>query len=222
MADCNTTVKIIHHGDNIGSSLTTINDNFNALHTLACNIENQLNKEINVRTFFYYGPNSATKPNDSMDGGAASKPSATTIETFVNDSSLLNVPAISDTNDIVYVIYQKTGWQTQLKTANRSGSGEIPYTRQEPYTVTRQIGIRGGKEHYSVSDTYYKSVTYHANYSWSTTINDTYKYHSPTFVIYKLTYNGTRYTMNTDFPKYTSAITNSTIDWNNPANWSIY
>jgi hypothetical protein len=217
MAECDTTVSLIYETENIGASLTKINDNFSALSTLSCDIETQLNKEINVRTFFYYGPNSATDSTSNMQNGIASKPSQITIESFVNDLDKLNMPSMSFTGDVAYVVYQKTGWQTQTVTTLRSGSGTVPYSVTVSVPVQRKIGI--GRY---VTNWVQQTQTFYAGYSWSTTINDTYKFHSPTFIIYRLTYNGTRYNLDTGYPRYTRAITNSTINWNNPATWSIY
>jgi hypothetical protein len=161
-----------------------------------------------------------------MNNNTSSKPSNTTIEAFVNSPSQLNLPSFSRPGDVAYVVYQKTGWYTNSQIYNRSGSGSVPYVvaRQEKRTRsigrTRRIGIGW----VSQTVTYWVTVyyTYYAGYSWSTTVNDTYNTYSPIFVIYRLTFNGNNYTMDSGFPKFTRASTNSTLNWNNPATWSIY
>jgi len=227
MADCNKTVDLIYDSENIGDSLTKINNNFSSLKTLACNIEGVLDKTIEVRTFFYYGPNSATAgevpadPTSGMQDGVASRPSNSTIKSFVTDTDKLNLPAISESGDTAYVIYQKTGWQSQNVVTSRSGSGSVPYQRTETVPVLRKIGINWGKGYYYWT-TEQRTVTYYAGYSWSTNINDQYKLYAPVFIIWKLTFDGTEYNIDSNYPKFTRASTNSTSNWNNPTAWSIY
>lgn len=145
--NCLSSVKIIQDDEYIGESLNTINDNFNFLKNSACDLEEKLNTSINIRTFFYYGPNVPSTPGDnsglSMDSGQQSYPSLQTIETFVNDANQLNLIPISETGDQVYIIYQKTGWYLQTEQHPRSGSGSVQFSRVETYTVTttRKIGI---------------------------------------------------------------------------------
>jgi hypothetical protein len=64
--------------------------------------------------------------------------------------------------------------------------------------------------------------TYYVGYSWSTKIDDTYNFYAPTFVIYRLTYNGTSYIGDSGFPKFTQASTASTNLWKNPELWTTY
>lgn len=221
MSDCPTKVDLIYDSENIGSSLNKIVNNFNTLKAAACDIEQLLDKQVEVRTFFYYGPNSATDSESGQDNGHASRPSNTTIESFVNDAGSLNLPSMSELGDIAYVIYQKTGWYSQTAVTSRSGSGVVPYSRTVTVPIQRKIGINWGKG-YWVTDYVQRVQTFYAGYNWSANINDTYKYYAPVFVIYKLTFDGTSYTVNTNFPKFSRSATNSTADWNNPAAWSIY
>jgi hypothetical protein len=226
MADsCATNVQLIYGNENIGDSLNKINNNFNLLKTAACDIEKQLDDIVNVRTFFYYGPNSATNSEDGVDSGNLTLPSTTTIQNFVNKSSGLNLPTMSEKGDIAYVVYQKTGWYTNALNYYRSGSGTVSYNklvqyqRTETYRVRRiGIGWTTRTRTYLVSEYH----THYAGYFWSTNINDTYNIYTPIFVIYKLTFDGTNYSADAGFPKFTRASSNSTLNWNNPAAWSIY
>lgn len=80
-------------------------------------------------------------------------------------------------------------------------------------------GGRGG----GTRTTYESYVeTYYVGYSWSTRITDTYNFYSPTFVIYRLTYNGISYVMDSGYPKFTQASTASTNLWKNPELWTTY
>jgi hypothetical protein len=149
MIKCNTDVDIILDSENIGDSLPKINNNFAKLEELTTNIRNEINISKNVRTFFYYGPNAPA--NDSgtsgMNNNNTSRPSNITIQNFVNNSLGLSEPSLSKIGDIVYVVYQKTGWYApDPLTYTRSGTGTVQFSQQEAYTVavTRRIGI-GGK-----------------------------------------------------------------------------
>jgi hypothetical protein len=226
MADsCATNVQLIYGNENIGDSLTKINNNFELLKTAACDIEKQLDDIVNVRTFFYYGPNSATDSEDGVNSGNLTLPSTTTIQNFVNKPTGLNLTTVSEKGDIAYVIYQKTGWYTNAQNYQRSGGGTVPYTRvtqsqRVEVQRVRRIGIGWTTRTRTYWVTEYH--TYYAGYSWSANINDTYNIYTPIFVIYKLTFDGTNYSIDTGFPKFTRASSNSTLNWNNPAAWSIY
>lgn len=256
MADCIINTNIIYGDENIGDSLEKINTNFQNLKQGACIIESELDDLVNIRTFFYYGPNAPTESEAGSweQDNQLNRPSDTTIENFVNGTGQLNLPSISRIGDMAYVIYQKTGWYTQATNYQRSGSDRLPFdrltyydfqyqatkTRQVPYTVTvsRKIGIAGGKgggtvtttetryrdETYTVTETTQgsKIETYYVGYNWSTDINDQYTHYVPIFVIYRLTYNGTQYVLDSGFPKYSRANTASTTNWNNPRTWTTY
>lgn len=111
---CPYTIQIINQDEYIGNSLEKINSNFTALASAACNLEQYIENKINVRTFFYYGPNSTAQPDptSNMDDNFSTRPALSTIRTFVNSTTQLNLLPISKKNDQVYVIYQKTGWQS--------------------------------------------------------------------------------------------------------------
>jgi hypothetical protein len=213
MAECPINVDLIYSDENIGDSLPKINNNFTTLLSGACDLEKRLDNRINIRTFFYYGPNSATEANSGMMDNQASRPSDTLIESFVNDSDKLNLKPISEAGDVAYVIYQKTGWHKQTDTYYRQGTGSVPFQRTVRVKVTRKIGI-GGKGGGGTVTTWEPRIeTYYVGYRWETNV---------IFVIYRLTYNSTQYVMDSGFPKYTRASTASTINWNNPQLWSTY
>lgn len=227
MSSCTTNIKPISDSEYIGESLATINNNFTLLRNAACNLENRINSGVNARTFFYYGPNSATDPYSGVQNGVASIPSYTTIENFVNSSSLLNLPAITQVGDIAYVVYQKTGWyQPQTKSYVRTSSGNVTFTTQEyyTYTVTVKIGINRGKGGGSRTEkrTDIRNTDRVVPWSASTTAYDDNMLFSPSFVLYKLVYVGTKYSVVDGFPKFIQAITNSTVDWKNPNFWTTY
>ena len=219
-------VEIIYSDENIGDSLPKINNNFTFLKDTACTLEKRIDSIVNVRTFFYYGPNSATDSESGMDAGNLTLPSNTTIQNFVNKSDGLNLIEFSGTGDIVYVIYQKTGWYNTLTQYKQSGSGSVPYTYQYQVQVQDRvrIGIRGiaGSGYRTVTRWETRTATAYAGYSWSVDVSDYYNVYTPVFVVYRLTFNGSVYNVDTGFPKYSKASTASTTNWNNPTAWSIY
>jgi hypothetical protein len=242
MSSCSTIpLNLINETEYIGDSLTKINSNFASLQQGACQVEQMIESTVNVRTFFYYGPNAPVNITEGANGysndDAASRPSDNTIQTFVNSESGLGLgtaplSAASQTGDIVYVIYQKTGWYSGGADYVRSGSGSVPYTYS--YTVTtsypvyRKIGINWGKGktvqsgYATQTSTYYD--TKYASYSWSRNLSDQYNFYNPIYIIYKLVYNGSQYVATTDayWPKYVKSQTNSIINWNDPSSWSTY
>lgn len=155
MATCTTDVTLISEDEYIGDSLTKINQNFQNLQTSTCDLKNKLDEQIQIRTFFYYGPNTPSDPQDGtagMDNNTLTRPSDATIQSFVNSVSGLNLKPVSETGDIAYVIYQKTGWYTPPITVyTREGSGSLPFSYVETYTVSyggssskkRKIAIAG-------------------------------------------------------------------------------
>lgn len=185
-------VATIYNTENIGDSLIKINNNFFNLRTALCDLKQRVESTINVRTFFYYGPNAATDPASNLQDNITSRPSDNIITSFVNDSNQLNLPAISKENDVAYVIYQKTGYYQT--TALRKTTG----------TTTARV------------------ISFATTVGFETLSPDTYNVYSPVFVIWKLTHNGTNYAVNSGFPKFTQAETISTVDWNKPENWLTY
>lgn len=141
MADnCTVNVDLIYPDENIGDSLEKINNNFTKLKQAVCDVEGTLDRIVNIRTFFYYGPNTVSGQENT-----SSRPTDATIEAFVNDSDKLNLARenISEIGDIAYVIYQKTGWYTRQDFDYRAGSGSLPFQRTVRVAVTRRIGIGG-------------------------------------------------------------------------------
>jgi hypothetical protein len=192
MATCKKYTVNILNSENIGDSLIKINNNFINLQTALCSLQKKINDTVKVRTFFYYGPNSVSDATSGMRDGEASRPSNATIQLFVNSSTQLNVPAVSKVKDVVYVIYQKTGYVTTQATRVTTG------------TTTANV------------------ISFSTVVPWSTTSPDIYTTYSPVFIIWRLTFDGTNYVVDKDFPKFSQAETLSTEDWNQPQNWLQY
>jgi hypothetical protein len=167
--------KKIDPSECLTGSLKTLNINFNNLDNEACSLKQQIENNKQIRTFFYYG---------NMQDNTTSKPSNNTISIFVNSPSQLNVPAISYPNDIVYVIYQKTGFKSNINSLT---------IQNQPTTVTN---------------------------------SDLVTQFAPIFIIWRLTFNGTEYTVDIGFPKYSQASTSASgafqSGWNNPLTWTTY
>lgn len=185
--------------EKIGNSLVKINNNFFNLNQELCDIKKKLDETITVRTFFYYGPNSASDPVSNMEEDKATYPKNTTIEQFINGSTPnnLNIPSISKENDQAYVVYQKTGMY--LPTSRRISTA----------TFNVQIISR------------YQTIS--ENFGTA----DTHAIYSPLFVIWKLIAkkNNTGsliYQVEPGFPKFSQAETLSTNNWNNPTLWSEF
>lgn len=209
MAACPRYITEINNTENVGDSLVKLNNNFWNLKEAICDIKKTLDDTVQVRTFFYYGPNSSADSTSGMQNNTTSRPSNTTIEAFVNSPTQLNLPTISDTNDIAYVIYQKTGYL--VKQATRQTSGSVPVIGTSPgsaSTTNTNVPI------------YNPPLTKPG--TWSTTTPDSYTIFSPVFIIWKLTYNGTAYKTDSGFPKFSQAETLSTPNWNNPVAWSQF
>lgn len=185
--------------EKIGNSLVKINNNFFNLNQGLCDIKKKLDETVTVRTFFYYGPNSATNPVSNMEDGTTSYPKNTTIEQFINGSTPnnLNIPSLSKENDQAYVVYQKTG--IYLLTSRRISTITFPVqiiSRYETRTAT------------------FETPNLQAIYS-------------PLFVIWKLIAkkNNTGsliYQVEPGFPKFSQAETLSTNNWNKPTLWSEF
>lgn len=189
----------IRNTERIGDSLVKINGNFENLKVALCELETQFNNTVTTRTFFYYGPNSSTDSSSGMDNGRATYPSNRTIAAFCNESSQLNLPAISKKNDEAYVIYQKTGYLSESAIRNTSGSIVVTGPPR---------GISGPNQ---TSTQYFTVQT-----------PDEYNIYSPVFIVWKLVYNGRRYDVQSGFPKFSQAETSTTINWSNPTAWSQY
>ena len=185
--------------EKIGNSLVKINNNFFNLNQELCDIKKKLDETVTVRTFFYYGPNSATTPVSNMEEDKASYPNNFTIEQFINGSTPnnLNIPSISKENDQAYVVYQKTGMY--LPTSRRISTTTFNVRIISRYqTISKDFGTA-----------------------------DTHAIYSPLFVIWKLIAkkNNTGsliYQVEPGFPKFSQAETLSTNNWNNPTLWSEF
>lgn len=118
MAICNDIITSIESTECLTDSLAKINSNFTNLQSTFCSLKDLLEKNVQVRTFFYYGPNSNIDSRSGMMSDEDSKPSPEVITAFVNSPTQLNLPAISNLNDVAYVIYQKTGFQHSLSATN--------------------------------------------------------------------------------------------------------
>lgn len=189
---CPSYVSTISPSENIGDSLIKINNNFYNLKEELCNLKEEIESTVQIRTFFYYGPNAETDSTSGMQNNASTRPSNTTIENFVNDPDQLNVSSISKLNDRVYVVYQKTGYlQNSLTRETRSS-----------LNVNVNNSIR--------------------NVPFSTTTPEIYNTYSPVFIVWLLVYNGTKYEVVENFPKYSQAETISSVYWNDPMSWSEF
>jgi hypothetical protein len=205
-------IQFISEDEYIGNSLSAINTNFQELTSLTCEVQQFLDARVNIRTFFYYGPNS---PNSTTEFDLqSSRPSNATIERFVNSENGLNLTPISESGDYAWVIYQRTGWASQTIARSGSDRGKVSASFR-----VRRIGRLIGW------------VTVSRPWSVSATRNDTTNQNIPIFILYKLKFDATlnppRYVMispqpNNRNPLYVRSITASTNNWNRPENWGQY
>lgn len=114
MSACLPYIQPIYPAECLSDSLRKINLNFANLQEEVCTIKETVDSMVEVRTFWYYGPNAQNDPSSGMQTGAASRPSDNTIKAFVNSPEQLNLPAISNINDIAFVVFQKTGFKNSL------------------------------------------------------------------------------------------------------------
>ena len=195
MPKCPTYTAPIRPAENIGDSLLKINNNFYNLRTELFDIKEILDNTVQIRTFFYYGPNATKDPSSNMQEGITSRPSNTVIENFVNDPNQLNVCPISNFGDQVYVIYQKTGYYDNQAIRTTSGTA---------------LAVGNVGRHYEQL------------VNWSTTTPEKFNTYSLVFIIWLLTYDGNKYNVTKGFPKFSQSETLSSPDWNNPQNWKQY
>ena len=115
MSACdNNIIDVIYPDECLKDSLIKINSNFNNLQTVTNDLVTRFDKQAQIRTFFYYGPNASADAKSGMAGDSTSRPSNITIQTFCNSTELLNLPSFSKTGDVAYVIYQKTGYLNSI------------------------------------------------------------------------------------------------------------
>jgi hypothetical protein len=103
-------VTLIEETRCLTDSLDILNTNFLNLSSVACQLKQRVDSIKMIRTFFYYGINADRFSVDGMDTDRLSRPSNNRIEEFVNAADQLNLPPISNSGDVAYVIYQKTGY----------------------------------------------------------------------------------------------------------------
>jgi len=212
-------IQFVFDEDYIGNSLTKINTNFQELTAIACQLKEQLDSRVNIRTFFYYGPNVATIPiptiAETAGDGAPSRPTNETIERFVNSKEGLDLTSASEIGDYAWVIYQKTGWLNVNQVKSQVVGGTLYFQIR-----VRRIGIG-----------FIGTRTQAVPWSVTSSITDIYNLYAPTFVIYKLrnivTQTGPQYRMVPSEPEkpnpvFTRSTTASTNNWNTPRLWDIY
>lgn len=125
MPACDLNLEKIDVSECLAESLPKLNNNFNSLEQVVCDLKQRVDKLVNVRTFFYYGPNGQNNPTSGMDNNNTTRPSNQTIEAFVNSPTQLALPSISFPDDIAYVVYQKTGYFTTDTTKSAPEALEI-------------------------------------------------------------------------------------------------
>ena len=204
-------VDRINPTESVGDSLVTLNNNFKNLEDGYCTLKKQIDDIVQIRTFFYYGPNSQTDSTSGMQNNITSRPSNSRITSFVNDPGQLNLPTMSDPGDIAYVIYQKTGYL--FSRAVRTTSGYVPVVGTSP---AQGVPIT------STNDPIYNPPL--TKYGpWSTTSPDRFNLFSPAYIIWRLTAGDNKqYLMDRGWPRFSQAETMSTPNWNQPWKWSKY
>lgn len=116
MSACTPYIQTIEPAECLSDSLAKINNNFTNIQDKVCVLKETVDNMVEVRTFWYYGPNAENDPASGMQTGVTSRPSNNTIKAFVNSTEQLNLPSISDINDISFIIFQKTGFKNNQKT----------------------------------------------------------------------------------------------------------
>ena len=224
---CNAYLESVSNDECLGESLPNINSNFNTLQTILWSLRERADSRVEVRTFFYYGPNSAgptgskgsgqlsgggkgsllppslSPAGSGMDDNKTSRPSNLTIEAFINSSSQINLPSISSPGDIAYVIYQKTGFLSSIaqNILLQSSSQNVGVTYEQ--VVQRKGRFVKGSNIQPVS-TFGRDI----NFNQLITTDDIVMLTSPTFVIWKLTCSQRlSYLVDQGFPKFHRAQT---------------
>jgi hypothetical protein len=215
---CSKYVAPIRNSERLGNSLIKINNNFANLQSAYCDLLDDILRIVQIRTFFYYGPNSHIDPTSNMRNNQASYPNNNTILNFVNSTSQLNLPTISRPNDVAYVIYQKTGFYSRSAAQKYS----------DTLTVNTASNIASEKIKY---------VTYTDLDALEGRTPDTYNVFSPVFVVWRLTAQRVTpqssviittalppvtYTVDNGFPKFTQAETIANTNWDKPNLWTEY
>lgn len=155
MSECSQIIlDTIDPNECLSSSLSKMNSNFSILDNFLGSLRQRIETTAEIRTFFYYGPNSQVAPGSGMEGSQISRPSDITIEAFVNSPSELNLPSISKPGDVAYVIYQKSGFQGPLPSQS---SGFNPETGSDDKFAAGRPVILDFNKWYNVDD--YYSIT---------------------------------------------------------------
>jgi hypothetical protein len=235
MSVCNNLkVDSIEDNECLSDSLLKINNNFINIQQALKDLNTRFDERIEVRTFFYYGPNASSAPGSGMDDSSISRPSDITIQAFVNSPSQLNLPAISSPGDIAYVIYQKTGYLNSiLVNATAGGSQQVV----DSYSRAVQSGkiSSSGKARF-INPVFSPNspilVNTFSNFPPQViTQEDIVNFLAPIFIIWRLTSNeNSIYTVDSPtFPKFfrsqTANISEGALgwqNWNNPQNWSQF
>lgn len=116
MSACNQYIQTIEPAECLSDSLSKINNNFQNLQSVVCDLKETVDEMVEIRTLWYYGPNAENDPSSGMQTGVASRPSNNTIKAFVNSPEQLDLPTISNVDDVVYIIFQKTGFKNNQLT----------------------------------------------------------------------------------------------------------
>jgi len=170
---CPRLISKIRNTRNIGDSLVTLNTNFYTLDSVLCELRRRVESLVEVRTFFYYGPNQGNDPAaTNMRNDQTNIPSNTTIENFVNSTNELNLALHTKENDEVNIVYQKTGF----------------FRNEDIRTITGTAKAQ--------------VISFSQDVPWSTNVPETYNIYAPTFIIWKLVHNGIKYEILGNYPKY--------------------
>jgi hypothetical protein len=173
---CPKLISKIRNTRNIGDSLITLNSNFYVLDNVLCDLKQRVESLVEVRTFFYYGPNQVgDRAATNMRDTQTNVPSNTTIENFVNSTNELNLALTTKENDQVNIIYQKTGYN------------KVENTRVLTGNATAQV------------------ISFSQQVPWSTEVPETFNIFAPTFLIWTLVHDGINYKVLNNFPKYTQS-----------------
>jgi hypothetical protein len=136
MSACTPYIIPIEETNCLSDSLELLNANFLSLSAVTCTLKQRIDKLKSVRTFFYYGPFSQISSRSGQDPDKLSRPSDETISLFVNSTEQLNLPSISFEGDIAWVIYQKTGFRSNI---GNTLVPNIPTSYQYPGKYTEDV-----------------------------------------------------------------------------------
>jgi hypothetical protein len=234
------TIKEIPASECLSTSVNTLNINFLALEQETCELQKFIKKQ--VRTFFFYGPNSQTDSESNMDPGGVTRPSNEVITNFVNSPNELNLPILTRKGDIAYIIYQKTGYKNNLYLNVPTGTDVQTVANQTAATAARQaytIEIARIRAQIAAAPNRGERIRLYnqlllaenrrvANANANAQISqDIVSNFAVIFFIWRLTYSGNGYSVDDGFPKFTQATTSqngeqTAIPWNDPRLWTQF